>query len=309
MHPLRLTNLTLDVHGSETRKAVHLRRRRPYEADEETSACSIWRRLHLSNVSGLPEHMEVSYFMTRLRLIVLSIMAILAVGAISASTASAAFELTATACTGTLDTLCYATTEKGATLFEFKGAEAFLATLEVGIETLLEANLGESLHITCLTATTEGGEFLQAEPLLARPTVDVSSIHFTGCEVLAPIGKKCKVVTPILTKALTGTLSTTEVGDVNFKPTVGTEFVGIVLENNGAEVCPATIRGTKPVTGEELCQLVSPEEALKLHTLKCAESEAEGNLLLLASQPTHFKLVLDVELDNATTDFWDLSLG
>jgi hypothetical protein len=108
-----------------------------------------------------------------------------------------------------------------------------------------------------------------------------------------------------VTKQLSGKASNSEVGDVVFAPVTPPTFVEIMF-TNAAETCPATIKGPKNVTGEQLCSLFSPTEDLKLHTLGC---EPVGSKLKLSEHLAEFQLSLDVELDNDTTDFWSLDRG
>jgi hypothetical protein len=247
--------------------------------------------------------------MRKSKLLVAAVAAVLLAAVIVASAASAAFVLTATECTSaapTINTLCYSTTEKGTTLFEFSGSEAFLATKEAGTTSFLKAKFGaEEVFIDCTGAEALGGEMLQPSPLVETPKVDVASLDFTGCVLLEPIGKKCVVPAELTTKPIVGG-TTGEDGDVLFAPTEGTVFIEIPFTNNGAETCPAIIKGVKKVTGEQLCTLLNTTEDLKLHTLECP---ASGSKLKLGENVAEFLLSLDVELDNATTDPWSLDLA
>jgi hypothetical protein len=246
--------------------------------------------------------------MSRVKLGLLGVLATIAVSAISVSAASAAFTLTSTECNaGTVIAFCYATTEKGTTLLEFSGEEEILGTAG---NTLLEAKFGEeNVHIECTASTIEGGLLLQPSPLVKVPTFDASSLHFTGCTLLETLGKKCKVPAELLTKPIVGTPETTE--DIVFAPETPPIFIEIEFSNNGTETCPVTIRGVRKVTGEELCNLLGNGEAgttaetdLKLHILACPE---EAGKLKFAENPAQFHAEYDIELDNATTDFWSLS--
>jgi hypothetical protein len=228
---------------------------------------------------------------------------------IAASAASATpFTLTATECTSaapTINTLCYATTEGGATLFEFSGSETISATKEAGTASFLKASFGtEEVNIECTEAETLGGELLQPEPLVATPTVDVSSLDFRKCALVGALSKKCKVEEALTTKAIAGG-TTGEDGDVLFKPTEGTTFIEITF-GNSTETCPATIKGTKKVTGEQLCTVLKTTEDMKLHVLECP---ASGSTLKLGENKAEFAVSLDVTLVNDTTDSWSLDLA
>jgi hypothetical protein len=247
--------------------------------------------------------------MFRLKLIGVAVIATLLGTAIVASAASAAFTLTTTECKNTaptINTLCYATAEKGTTLFEFSGSEPIKATKEAGTVSTLTAKFGETeVVIECTAAETLGGELLQPEPLVKTPTLDVSSLDFTGCLLKGALEKKCLVPAALTTNAIVGTTDE-EDGHIIFAPVTPPVFIEFEFSNNGTETCPATVKGLKKITGEQLCTLLNTSEDLKLHTLECAKA---GSKLKLGENPAEFALSLDVELVNDTTDFWSFDLA
>lgn len=241
--------------------------------------------------------------MSRIRLSVLGALVVFVVGAIAASSASAAFVLTATNCEGTVVTACYATTNEGATLFEFSGEEATSAKNVAGQEVLLQAILGEEVHIVC-TASSATGTLVQPAALAGPVTEAGGVITFTGCSLLEPLAKKCKVPAELKTKAIKATFPTT--GETEYSAEGGTIFIEIPFTNNGTETCPATIKGTQPVTGTQKCTNVEPEVDRAEGEQKCEEG---GSNLKLGGSAAKFLLVQKVKLVNATDDFWSISKG
>jgi hypothetical protein len=229
----------------------------------------------------------------------------------AAPSAVANFELTTTACSGELITLCYSTTE-GGSLFEFKGEEEITASKEPPTTNFFKSTLGgEEVYIVCTSAGLAGGVIRQTEPLVAVGTLRASSVVFTGCKLEGKLGEKCVVLSPLVltaelkTQPVVGTPATTE--DVNVIPETGTTLIKLEFENNGTFVCPATVKGEKSVTGKQLCNLNEPGVDKALHRLICLP--AGSTELLFAENPAELELTLDVTLRNASTDSWSLSLG
>jgi hypothetical protein len=243
--------------------------------------------------------------MSRAKLGLICVAVALIGSAMAASSAFATFELTSTACSGSVITLCYSTTE-GGSLFEFKGEEEITATKEAETTSFLKATLGgEEVLIKCTGASVTGGLLLQTEPLVKVGTIDATNISFTGCVLQGKLGELCVVPGTLTTEPLVGAPASTE--DIVFSPTTGTKFIGITFSNNGTATCPATVKGTKNVTGKQLCNLNEPGVDKLLHKLICLP--AGSTELLLAENQAEFELTLDVTLKNATTDFWSLSEG
>lgn len=249
--------------------------------------------------------------MSRIKLGILSalmVVSALAVSGLATSSASAAvFELTAEPCSGTgIVALCWDSVNKGTNLRELKGSQTFEALKDVeeaGEESLLLTKLGElEVHIVCVDAHAEG-TISQASPLVSTPTLSSPKIVFTECKLLETLGKKCKVPATLETKEITGT--TPGVGEVLFKPTVGTTFIEFEISNNGAEVCPATVKGVRKITGEQTCLWLELEVDLPEHLLFCP---TEDSKLKFIEQPAELLLAVEVKLVGLV-DEWDVTLA
>jgi hypothetical protein len=245
--------------------------------------------------------------MSRIKLGVLTgvLFALVAMSAVAASSASAAFVLSTTACEGGVPALCW--NSEGA-LLEFTGTEEATGKLEAGTENLLKGNLGENIRITC-TAAAVTGTIKQAEPLVVAGVIEKSTIAFSGCTITetAGLAKKCKInLEKVTTKALGGTfLNADPVSTTTFKPEGSETFTGIVFENNGAEVCPATVKGEKLVKGKQVCNNVEPEVHATVHLIQCLTT---GSELKLGENVAEFDATFELTLKN-TTDAWDLALA
>jgi hypothetical protein len=248
--------------------------------------------------------------MSRLRLGVLSAVAVLAILAVGASTASAAeFTLTKEECkSGTSIIFCYATSS-GGSLFELKGEEEFSLVAPDAITLLAELG-GETINIGC-TTTEALNESLGANGLVLQHTplgTGASNyllnfvLFFSSCKLVGGISKKCEVPTTNLTNLLDGEPTSTE--GVVFKPESGTIFIEIPLKNAGTETCPATIVGTRKVTGTQLCEWSGITTPTTAHLLTCAESSGLKFAENTASIDGVDWTVLPVNLG---TDLWDIS--
>jgi hypothetical protein len=204
--------------------------------------------------------------MSRIRLLMLSCMALLVVSAIGASSAFATFEKTAVECVTTgVPTVCLAESETGK-LFEAKGTETILSSSIVTIKPSILKVASIGLEIEC---TSDGGEgeISQPEPLVKGYTLKKFFLTFKGCAVIGAHAAECKVVEPIKTKALAGTLSSEN--EIEAKPESGTTFAEIEIGNKTG-TCPATIKGVNPVKGNQECSLPENKVDLKRHVLACA---------------------------------------
>jgi hypothetical protein len=240
---------------------------------------------------------------------VLGVLAVFAISGVAASTASAEFKLETTACgSGTIVNLCWETASKGTTLKQLVGEEEFLILLETGLILLLAKIGEEDIHIHCndtigLTGGTTDDEFLlilQPSPLVANSTID-ATLLFIECELEGTLATKCLVPIEKETKELTGTVEENE-SNILFKAAGGI-FIEIPFTNNTPETCPATIKGTKKITGEQLCTWSSSEnpvlEDLEEHLLICGASE-----LLFAEQIATFEAEYGIILEHEP--FWDI---
>jgi hypothetical protein len=227
--------------------------------------------------------------MSRIRLLVLGVLAVGVVFAVAAASASAVvFSLEITECTGsTTTTICWAekTTSE---LLELKGEQSFTGTYSAevtGEENLLAALFGtEEVHITC-TGATSSGTVLQKNPLVEGPVVDATSLISTGCKVLEPIAKKCKVEEELVTKPIEGVVGASP-EEVLFQPTPADKgiFITITFANN-TETCPAAIVGPQNVKGSQLCLWPHHAEDLATQLLFC---ETAGSKLTLGGNTAEF---------------------
>jgi hypothetical protein len=249
----------------------------------------------------------------------LGVLMVFAISGVAASTAAAEFTLVLNtkeepvACgTGTIVNLCYETVEKGTALKQLSGEEEFLILLATGAITLTAAvgptviKCNDTVGFRTEKEITEGKPednnllILQPSPLVANSTLDVI-LEFIECKLQGELGELCLVPEHKETKELTGTVEENE-NNILFKAAGGI-FIEIPFTNNGANTCPATIKGTKKVTGEQLCTWSTTEnpvlEDLEEHLLVCGKSE-----LLLAEQEATFEADYGVILEHEP--FWDI---
>jgi hypothetical protein len=231
----------------------------------------------------------------------LLLVAALAVSGIAASGASAAFVLTETKCEGgALIAFCWSK-EATSPLFELTGEEEFEALPKAGTEIALLFKLGtEGLHINCTDAHAVG-KIVQTAPLETNYSLKKVVITFSGCTLETPIGTKCKVPVEKSTANLIGTPSSAEA--VTFTPEAGSIFIEFEISNNGTETCPATLKGIKKVTGEQVCDFAEPGADQTSKEFLCLLESA----LLVAEQAAELHLTLIVKPINLGADFWDVS--
>jgi hypothetical protein len=249
-------------------------------------------------------------YMSRLQRSVLSafaVVALLAAGAIGASTASAAFTLTTVKCVEGLPTFCY---EKTATeLDELEGEEPISGVKEAATASLLEVELsGAKVKIECKAAAATGTA-LQLQPLIVAAKIHGLVLKFTECALIEPT--TCKVPATLTTKNLEANFGNEDpVSKVTFKPVLEAEkeiFIQIAFENNGEQVCPATIKGTKNVTGTAGCTVLEPATDTSVKLVVCNIAKL-GSTLLVAEQPAAFQLTEEIK-PAALTDKWSIELA
>jgi hypothetical protein len=248
--------------------------------------------------------------MSRMKLLVLGMLAVAAVFAAATSSASAVvFELTDVPCIEprTTTTICWALFEKEE-LFELKGEQSFTATYSAevsGEENLLAAKFGEEeVHVVC-TGATSSGTVLQPKPLEVAPVWHLTLI-MTGCKLLEPLGKKCKVSETLTTNEIEGVVGASS-EEVLFQPgpTTAGLFIGIAYSNNGSEKCPTAIVGTQNVKGSQICLWPHHEEDLQTQLLFC---ETTGSKLTIGGNRAEFLIAKEVTLVGLN-DFWDIVLA
>ena len=220
-------------------------------------------------------------------------MAVLVVSAVGASSAFATFEKTAVKCEGAgVPTVCLSTVEKGTELFEAKGTESIGSVKEVKPSIFKVASL--ELEIEC-TVNKATGQINQTEPLVKAYSLSKFDLDFESCKVIGKHAVECKVVEPILTKNLIGTL--TDEKTIEASPESGEIFAEIEIGNQTGQTCPSTIKGINPVKGKQTCTLPENTVDLKVHKLACA---ATGSSLKFGSNTATFEGEASFELTAGT---------
>jgi hypothetical protein len=204
-----------------------------------------------------------------------ALMAAVLVAAISGVGASAAsaetFTLTTTKCTGgTFLNLCYETT--GKEKLELTGKQTVAVT-----NTTTGVFKVPSLGIEILCATVTGaGTITQTSPLTEKGKIKGTLVFH--CVLDTPA--KCKIPAEKETLPLVGELISES--ELLLKPETGTTFIELPFENNGTETCPATIKGTHKITGEQVVKIINPGvaeetkegESVEVSKLKFSEEAA-----------------------------------
>jgi hypothetical protein len=221
--------------------------------------------------------------MIRKRLMTALLVAVSAVafsGVASSAASAETFTLSTTACSGGTDTaLCWSETETSE-LLELTGKQS--ETVSGGTTVLKVSN--PEITIECKEASGSG-VITQTEPLGTnkKGTTLSGTIVYKGCKIIAnaSIAKKCTIVESKETKKLKGTLNSDT--ELLLVPEAGTEFIEVEFLNNGAETCPATVKGKRFVTGEQQVEIVNGTKheltksgnAKKASKLKFFEEPAE----------------------------------
>jgi hypothetical protein len=197
---------------------------------------------------------------------------ITAISGVGASVAAGeTFTLTTTKCTGgTLINLCYVSGARE--LLELSGKQSYT---EANTTTAVFKVPSLGIEILCATVTGSG-TITQASPLTEKgKKKGTLTFH---CVLDSP--SKCKIPAEKETLPLVGELIS--VGELLLKPETGTTFIEIPFENNGTEICPATIKGTHKITGEQVVKIINPGtaeetkegEAVEVSKLKFSEEAA-----------------------------------
>jgi hypothetical protein len=198
-------------------------------------------------------------FMSRVKLLFLSIIAASAVGAMAASAASAAPHWVI-----------------NKTALASGSSESVLGLLSGGNASLRATISTIPTDILCTAADATG--------TITGPNKDeaASGITFSGCTVSKPTG--CTVTNPIVVKPLTSELLATETGGIGFdtwSPKTGEEFVSLTISGSACSV-----EGVYPVKGKAQCEGTLNTEA---ETYACLFSDTSGKgLLKLGSNEATF---------------------
>ena len=243
---------------------------------------------------------------TKLRILAAVTLAGTGMSTLAVSTAAAAFTLTETECGAGLPVFCYEN-EVSKKLFTFKGTEEFTGIQEASEPHLLKGNLGENIRIECATGNLTGG-LNQEEALVKVASLSNLVGKFKGCKLTetAALVAKCKInQEEIDTNSLKGELENMDPPDIHLTPTEGAVIAVISLEDNEAQVCPATVRGGKMVKGLQLCELLEAEVDASVKLLQCTPT---GSELTLGENVAEFDAEFELKLKN-TIDRWSVGLA
>ena len=207
--------------------------------------------------------------------------AVVVIAAISgvAATSASAYELSNEICNGKIINLCW---NNAGTLQELIKTQPTTIALKTGSVVLIKTAIGGlTIEIECKVVSSSL-TITQAEPLVKQGTI-VGTLTLKECKIVGgvEIAKKCKIPAEKTTKELVGTLTT--VKELLLKPVTGTTILEVPFENNGTEVCPATIKGTHSLMGEQVFEILNPEKpeitksgkSVALSKLKLGEEKAE----------------------------------
>ncbi len=254
-----------------------------------------------------PGTMEVTMSRIRISVLAAAAFAVMAMSAIAAQSASATFVLVEKECGPGLPALCE---NVGGILWEWTGKEKVTGTLETTKENKLKANLGEEVILksssAALTAEVDNGKPLEG----TAATITGLVIEFKGVKITgnAAVVKKCKIASEIvLTKPLKGTFEDADpVAKTHFEPENAEKiFAEFEFINNGAETCPATIKGVRKVKGKQLVTNITPETHATVHLLEATEAQSE---LTIGENAATFEGTFEVKLENQTAE-WDIALA
>ncbi len=242
--------------------------------------------------------------MSPARLALAAGLAMLIVAGGSAATSTAAvFETTSTECKGSgIPTLCI---EKEGKLFEAKGKQSYSGKLVSGTKLIFtEAALG--LEIVCTEDISEGTVSQESPGVVA--VVAFGVLRLKGCLLTAPstLAVKCVVPAENVTKELEGvTIDEMPISAGIAKPVSGTVIITVSFENKAGQTCPATVKGLRNVTGEDLCVSADSETDLEVHKGECKK---EGSKLRFFEEPAALECQSEVSLVGLGKK-WDVTLA
>ena len=188
------------------------------------------------------------------------------------------------------------TTSAGGVLNEAIGEENALLRLDTGtVAKLLVPSL--TLELESTEAECLGCIVHQASPLTVLGTI-TGQVVFKKVHIIGTLAPKCKVINETVTtkKLVAEGLNETE---VEVKPETGKVFAEIEIGNNGAEICPATVKGINPVKGKIACEVLEPKVNA---VVKLCEFEGHAGLEFGTSAAT---LDSEAELELEDKWFWD----
>jgi hypothetical protein len=116
---------------------------------------------------------------------------------------------------------------------------------------------GDGIEITCPTLTINGGLIKEGS------SGSATSVAFSGCLETVDQAECVLESSTITTVAVTANIVGTN--EIEFKPTTGTEFVTVKLNNVAGKVCP--VKGKFKVTGSARATFGTAQEEEVSHTL------------------------------------------
>jgi hypothetical protein len=218
------------------------------------------------------------------------------------SASAAVFTLGSATCSGgTFKNLCWS---NAGVKQELEGEQTFTITL-LGVGVLRGTIGGEAVEGQCEELTTGAAVpsvFKQPTPLSSDAT-GTATVLFKKCKLTgsAVVVKKCKIPVEKESNILTGHLAS--VSELVLSPQTGTEFIVIPFENNGAEVCPATIKGNRAITGTQAAIISEPEVPQEEKTGKAVVKSG----LKLAGEPAELEGTVGLSL-TGLGDLWVVSV-
>ena len=242
----------------------------------------------------------VVIYMSRTKLLLLSLLTVLAVGAVASASASAA-------------ALVFTCGQPGGSTWKFESQEkCYLGTPVVSNGTwerediatgtlvkglallsVLKSKLaGVTIEIHCPDAHLDGK--LDPNGLMLGVI-----ITYLGCVIQGSWAPKCEVASTLVTNKLMGTATSSGRQELTFEPEGTSNFIEIVIKTKSGQTC--NIANTYPITGTQKCAIDTSEaeasEGKVLHEVICT---AAGSKLKLGEETATYVGNAMVEMEGKT---------
>jgi hypothetical protein len=229
--------------------------------------------------------------MSRVKTTILSSVVCILVAAIWSTSASASFEITKVECSGSgIPTACI---ELEGKLFEVKGEETYSGKLVPGTEILFTVP-SIPIEVAC-SEDVSSGTISQLNPGVEAVTA-VGTLKLKGCSLIGTgaVATKCAIPTEKTTLSLLGTV----VDEMPIKagkviPASGTIIIEIPFSSKAGQTCPATVVGTRKVTGADTCFDPEAEVDKAVHVGECTKT---GSELLFIEKAANFECKAEAQL-------------
>ncbi len=232
--------------------------------------------------------------MTRVIRVVLVTAICMLPAAIWSATASATFEITKVECSGSgIPTACI---ELEGKLFEVKGEETYSGKLVSGTEILFRVP-AIPIEIAC-SEDLSSGTTKQLSPGVEAVTA-TGTLRLSGCQLVGKnaVAEKCAIPTEKETNLLAGTvIDEMPIKAGKVEPASGTVIIELPFVSKTGQTCPATVIGTRKVTGSDTCFDPEAEVDKAVHTGECTKG-ASG--LLFIEKVAEFECKAEAELSGA----------